>query len=51
MPPSSFQGLDADHTVEGVLIEGLRLNGLTVDNPTDARLSLGEHVGQVEIRP
>jgi hypothetical protein len=47
MPESVFRGFDAEHTVEGVTIQGLRLNGRQVGNAADAQLAVGPHVSEV----
>jgi len=46
-PPSSFRGFDAEHAVEAVRIEGLRLNGDPVREANTARLAIEPHVGEV----
>lgn len=48
MPPSSFRGFDAQHTVEGVSITNVRFNGQVADDPQDAGLTIGQHVGPVQ---
>lgn len=48
VPPSSFRGLDAEHTVEGVTIENLQFNGRPIRDAAKARLNLGPHVQRVE---
>jgi hypothetical protein len=48
-PPSSFRGLDADHTVEGVTIENLRFNDRPIRSATECRLSIGPHVKDVRV--
>ncbi len=47
MPPSSFRGFDAEHGIDGVTIENLRLNGQPVRDAAAARLSIGAHVRNV----
>ena len=46
-PRSFFDGLDAQHMIQGVTIDNLRLNGKTANNPTMANLSIGPHVRNV----
>lgn len=46
-PRSSFRGLDAEHTVEGVTIQNLRFNGRPVSNAQEAHLDIGPHVKEV----
>jgi hypothetical protein len=47
VPPSSFRGFDAEHTVEGVTIANLRFGGKLAANAQEARLRVGPHVGGV----
>ena len=47
-PPSSFRGLDAEHTVEGVTIQNLRFNDRLVRDAAEAQLTVGPHVHGVE---
>lgn len=46
-PRSSFTGLDAQHTVQGVTIENLRFNGQPAKNAAEANLTLGANVSDV----
>ena len=46
-PRSSFNGLDAQHTIQGVTIDNLRFNGKTLNGPVEANLSIGPHVSNV----
>jgi len=46
-PRSSFNGLDAQHTVQGVTIDNLRLNGKLASSAGDANLSVGQSVSDV----
>ena len=46
-PRSSFNGLDAQHTVQGVTIDNLRLNGKPANNAAEANLSVGQYVSDV----
>jgi len=48
MPRSSFQGLDAAHTVEGVRIEDFTLNGKPLSSIGEMNLATGEHTGNVQ---
>ena len=50
MPESVFSGSDAGHAVEGVVIEGLRLNGREARDIPDARVAVGRHVHDVVLR-
>jgi len=43
-PPSSFRGFDAEHGVDGVTVENLRLNGKTATNAAEAGLQVGPFV-------
>lgn len=47
MPESVFSGSDAQHAVEGVTIEGLRLNGRDVLDLSEARITVGPHAADV----
>ncbi len=46
-PRSFFNGLDGQHTVQGVTINNLRLNGKTATSTADANLSVGQRVSDV----
>jgi len=46
-PHSSFNGLDAQHAVQGVTIDNLRLNGKLTTTATEANLTVGPHVSDV----
>jgi polygalacturonase len=46
-PRSSFNGLDARHTVEGVWLDNLRLNGKPAMTAAEANLTVGPHVSAV----
>jgi len=47
MPASSLQGFDAEHNVDGVTFEGLRLNGKPLPSLAEAQISVGAHVSNV----
>jgi hypothetical protein len=47
VPPSSLNGLDAEHTVENILIANLRLNGEPAAGAAGANLTVGRHVSNV----
>jgi hypothetical protein len=47
MPSSSIQGFDAGHTVDGVTLEGVRLNGKPLMTLEEAGVRIGKHVGSV----
>ena len=51
VPRSFFNGLDAEHTVEDILIDNLRLNGEPAVSAADANLSVGRHVSNVRFTP
>jgi len=51
MPPSSLQGWDAAHTVDGVRFEDIRLNGRTLPNLEAARIRIGGYVHHVSFAP
>ena len=46
-PRSSFRGLDAEHDVEGVIIQNLRFSGRPIGNAQEAHLAIGPHVKEV----
>jgi hypothetical protein len=46
-PRSSFNGLDARHTIEGVWLDNLRLNGKPALAPAEGNLTLGSCVSDV----
>jgi hypothetical protein len=46
-PRSSFNGLDVQHTVQGITIDNLRLNGKPANTAAEANLSLGQYVNGV----
>lgn len=47
MPASSLQGFDADHTVDGVTFENVRLGGRPLLDAKEAGVRVGEHVHNV----
>ncbi len=46
-PRSSFNGLDLQHTVQGITIENLRLNGKPANTAAEANLSVGQYLNGV----
>ena len=50
-PRSFFNGLDAQHTVQGVTIDNLRLNGKPANTTAEANLSVGQYVSDVRLIP
>ena len=48
-PRSSFNGLDAQHTVQEVTIDNLRLNSKPANTAADANLSVGQYVNNLRI--
>jgi hypothetical protein len=46
-PRSFFNGFDTQHTVQGVLIDNLRLDGRLANSAADANLSVGTYVSDV----
>ena len=44
---SFFNGLDAQHTAQGVTVDNLRLNGKPVNRAADANLSVRQYVSGV----
>jgi len=46
-PRSFFNGLDAQHAVQGVTIDNLRLNGKLTTTATEANLTVGPNVSDV----
>jgi len=46
-PRSFFNGLDAQHAVQGVTIDNLRLNGKPANTAAEANLSVGQYVSGV----
>jgi hypothetical protein len=51
MPDSFLSGFDAEHTVAGVTVEALTLNGKPVADASGAKLSVRGHVEDVSVRP
>jgi len=49
MPPSNFDGFDADHQTCGVRIENLTFNGKPVTNLEDANVTIGSYASDVTI--
>jgi hypothetical protein len=49
LPASWFGGFDAEHTVDGVTIEGLTLNGKPLTTAEEAGLAIAEHVHNVRL--
>jgi hypothetical protein len=49
-PHSFFNGLDAQHTVQGITIDNLRLNGKPANTAAEANLSLGQFVSDVRFK-
>jgi len=47
VPRSFVNGLDAQHMIQGVTVDNLRFNGKTANSPTEANLSIGPHVSDV----
>jgi len=50
MPPSFFEGYDAEHLVSNVTIEGLYLNGTRVETLADAAVSIGDFATNIVLR-
>jgi len=50
-PRSFFNGLDAQHRVQGVTIDNLRLNGKPANTTAEANLSVGQYVSDVRLIP
>ncbi len=46
-PRSFFNGLDAQHAVQGVTINNLRMNGKITTTATEANFTVGPHVSGV----
>ncbi|HXP61913.1 MAG TPA: glycosyl hydrolase family 28 protein, partial [Dongiaceae bacterium] len=46
-PRSSFNGLDAQHAVQGVTLDNLRMNGKLATTATEANLEVGPYVSGV----
>jgi hypothetical protein len=46
-PRSFFNGLDVQHTVQGITIDNLRLNGKPANTAAEANLSVGQYVSGV----
>ena len=46
-PRSFFNGLDVQHTVQGITIDNLRLNGKLANTAAEANLSVGQYVSGV----
>jgi hypothetical protein len=49
VPPSSLDGVDAQHTVDSVTFEGVSLNGKPLLTLEGAGVRIGEHVGNVRL--
>lgn len=49
VPPSSLRGADADHNVDGVVFENIRINGQVMTELKAAGIQVGEHVADVTI--
>lgn len=49
MPEVYLAGCDAEHTVDGVSIENLRINGRRMRGPEEARFVIGPFVGRVSV--
>jgi hypothetical protein len=47
-PASRLQGFDADHGIDGVVFENVRINGRPVTDAGDGRISIGAHVRDVK---
>lgn len=50
IPKSWFQGLDADHGVSAIAIEGLRINDKPARSAAEAGLTIGRNVSDVTVR-
>lgn len=50
-PPSSFSGLDAEHTVQDVSIQALRVNGKLAMTAQEANLTIGPGASDVRFSP
>jgi len=50
MPASSLQGFDAEHTVDGVSFEDVRLNGEPLGSALEAGVQIGNHVHNVRVQ-
>ena len=51
VPESSFTGLDGEHTVERIRIEGVTFNGKSLASRGELRLHINEFVRDVTILP
>ncbi len=49
MPESSFTGLDADHTVERVVVENVTFNGTPVSGRAGLRLNLNQFTADIRV--
>ena len=49
--PSSFSGLDEEHTVQGVTIDALTVNGQRCSNAQEAHLKMNAYVSGVVFDP
>lgn len=49
VPPSSLRGADAEHNVDGVVFENVRINGVVATDLAAAGIQVGEHVLDVTI--
>ena len=49
MPPSVFAGLDEQHNVQNVRVQGLYLNGERITDPKRANFVIGEHARDISL--
>ena len=49
MPPSIFTGLDAQHSVQNVRVEGLYFNGERITDPQKANFVIGGHAKEIQL--
>ncbi len=50
MPASSLQGFDAEHSVDGMSFEDVRLNGAPLGTAAEAGVQIGAHVHNVRVQ-
>lgn len=48
---SNLTGFDADHLIDGVTFENLRVHGKLITNPTEGKIAVNPHVRNVRFLP
>jgi hypothetical protein len=47
-PPSTLQGLNPAHGIDGILFDNVRINGRPITNAAEGKISIGAHVRDVK---